>query len=333
MKNVLIIATGGTVASTDSGEGLKPGVSGENILSMVPGVTDLCNINVIQPMNIDSSNMSGKDWLIIAETILTHYDDYDGFVVLHGTDTMAYTAAALSYLIQNSTKPIVLTGSQRPIEHPFTDAKLNIYQSILYAIDDKAFDVSVVFHGKAICGTRVKKQRTRSFDAFESMNYPVLANFLEERIVHSINTSTTNSNKLTTYDKLSSRVAIIKLIPGLSASIFETFKNTCDVLVLETFGVGGIPEYKNNSFEAAIDKWIDSGRTIILTTQVPEEGLDLSRYEVGNRYVNIDGILEAGDMTTEAIVAKIMYILGRTTSQKEIKELFYEVVNSDRGEF
>lgn len=123
----MVVATGGTIASVEDGPGLTPGLSGDELLAYVPEVASLCHIDVVQPMNIDSTNVRPRDWMRIRNVIVDAYDSYDGFVVLHGTDTMAYTAAALSYLIQDSPKSIVLTGSQQPMANPFTDAKLNRY--------------------------------------------------------------------------------------------------------------------------------------------------------------------------------------------------------------
>ena len=134
MKRILLIATGGTIASLPEENGLVPAVTGEELASRVPQLADLCDLDVVQPMNIDSTNMHPSGWLAIARCITGAFDSYDGFVVLHGTDTMAYTAAALSYLVQGSRKPIVLTGSQQPMANPFTDAKLNLYQAVLYAM-------------------------------------------------------------------------------------------------------------------------------------------------------------------------------------------------------
>ena len=160
MKKILLVATGGTIASVEDGRGLAPALGGEELARYVPEIADVCDFDVVQPMNIDSTNMRPADWMRIRDEIVDAYDAYDGFVVLHGTDTMAYTAAALSYLVQGSPKPIVLTGSQQPMASPFTDAKLNLYQSLLFAADDRSCDVSVVFGGAVIAGTRARKQRT-----------------------------------------------------------------------------------------------------------------------------------------------------------------------------
>lgn len=327
MKKILMIATGGTIASKESGHGLTPAMTGEELADSVPGIKDKCDLTVLQLMNIDSTNMRPRLWMIMRDTIIKYYDEYDGFVILHGTDTMAYTAAALSYLIQNSVKPIVLTGSQKPMGNPYTDAKINIYQSILYALDDRSFNVSIVFNGKAIAGTRARKQRTRSFDAFESMNFPYLALIHDDRILRYH--ATPAPQEFRTFTQLNDRVFVLKLTPEVKADIFALLAGHYDVIILETFGIGGIPEY-DDSFEKAIFGWVDSGKSLAVTTQVPEEGCDLEVYKVGKKYSEHPGILQAADMTTEAIVAKMMWILGQTTDQAEIRQLFYQTINYDR---
>lgn len=329
MKKILMIATGGTIASKETENGLTPAMTGEELTASVPGIKDKCEITVMQLMNIDSTNMRPRLWQLMSDTIIEHYNDYDGFVILHGTDTMAYTAAALSYLIQDSPKPIVLTGSQKPMGNPYTDAKINLYQSILYALDDHSCDVTVVFNGKAIAGTRARKQRTRSFAAFESMNFPVLALIHDDKILRYFRDREPSMDDLKTYHNLNDRVFVLKLTPEVKADIFHLLSSHYDAIILETFGIGGIPEY-DDSFEKAIFDWVNSGKTLAVTTQVPEEGCDMEVYKVGKKYSEHPGILQAGDMTTESIVAKLMWILGQTNDQKEIRKMFYQTINHDR---
>ena len=329
MKKILMIATGGTIASKETENGLTPAMTGEELAASVPGIKDKCEITVMQLMNIDSTNMRPRLWQLMSDTIIEHYNDYDGFVILHGTDTMAYTAAALSYLIQDSPKPIVLTGSQKPMGNPYTDAKINLYQSILYALDDHSCDVTVVFNGKAIAGTRARKQRTRSFAAFESMNFPVLALIHDDKILRYFRDREPSMDDLKTYHNLNDRVFVLKLTPEVKADIFHLLSSHYDAIILETFGIGGIPEY-DDSFEKAIFDWVNSGKTLAVTTQVPEEGCDMEVYKVGKKYSEHPGILQAGDMTTESIVAKLMWILGETNDQKEIRKMFYQTINHDR---
>ena len=320
MKKILMIATGGTIASKEGADGLTPAMTGEELASFVPGIEDKCELDILQLMNIDSTNMRPRQWVEIRDAIMERYGSYDGFVILHGTDTMAYTAAALSYLIQNTPKPVVITGSQKPMGNPYTDAKLNVYQSVLYALDDSSCNVSIVFNGKAVAGTRGRKQRTRSFDAFESMNFPLLAVIHDDRIVRQYSSPLPSEEELVTYTHLNDRVFVLKLTPEVKADIFELLNSRYDAIILETFGIGGIPEY-DDSFEKAIFGWVDSGKTLAVTTQVPEEGCDLDVYQVGKKYSEHPGILQAGDMTTEAIVAKMMWILGQTGDRDEIRAL------------
>lgn len=331
MKRILIIATGGTIASTEDGAGLAPTLTGKELAARVPLIDTLCDLDFVQPMNIDSTNMRPRDWLSIARVIRDGYDRYDGFVILHGTDTMAYTAAALSYLIQDSDRPIVLTGSQQPMANPFTDAKLNLYHSVLYACDPASRDVSVVFGGKVICGTRARKQRTMSFNAFSSMNFPSLAYVRGGSIVRParMGPARRDHGGPRFYDALNERVIVLKLTPELKPTIFGLLKPDYDAVILETFGIGGIPAY-DGSYQDAIFDWVDSGRALVVTTQVPEEGLDLGVYEVGHAYAEKDGILKGDDMTTEALVAKTMWALGQTREPAELSRLFYQEVNHDR---
>ncbi|MBM6815196.1 asparaginase [Olsenella uli] len=331
MKRILIIATGGTIASTEDGAGLAPTLTGKELAARVPLIDTLCDLDFVQPMNIDSTNMRPRDWLSIARIIRDGYDRYDGFVILHGTDTMAYTAAALSYLIQDSDRPIVLTGSQQPMANPFTDAKLNLYHSVLYACDPASRDVSVVFGGKVICGTRARKQRTMSFNAFSSMNFPSLAYVRGGSIVRpaGMGPARRDHGGPRFYDALNERVIVLKLTPELKPTIFGLLKPDYDAVILETFGIGGIPAY-DGSYQDAIFDWVDSGRALVVTTQVPEEGLDLGVYEVGHAYAEKDGILKGDDMTTEALVAKTMWALGQTREPAELSRLFYQEVNHDR---
>ena len=302
MKRILLIATGGTIASTEDGNGLSPALTGEELAQSVPEISGLCELDVVQPMNIDSTNMRPSDWMRIRDVIVEGYADHDGFVVLHGTDTMSYTAAALSYLIQDSPKPIVLTGSQKPMGNPFTDAKLNLYQSLLYALDEHSHDVSIVFGGVAIAGTRARKQRTMSFNAFISVNYPPIAYIRNDRIVRNgLHGTHLGENPVRFYDSIDPRVFVLKLTPGVNPGILDALADSYDAVILETFGIGGIPEFgeSGESFQEAIFRWVDSGRTVVMTTQVPEEGLDLAfmrsavltpiiRHSARRRYDNRD---------------------------------------------
>ena len=337
MKKILLVATGGTIASAEEGSGLAPALTGEQLAAFVPGIDTMCDFDVVQPMNIDSTNMRPADWVRLADVIAKSYDAYDGFVILHGTDTMAYTAAALTYLVQG-IKPVALTGSQLPMGDPFTDGKLNVWQAFRFATDDRARGICVVFAGKVIAGTRARKQRTTSFDAFESVNFPLIARFRGDEVVmapgfdeaDAANDSGAEAalQPPRFFDALNDRVCVVKLTPGMNPAFIAALKDDFDAIILEAFGIGGVPEF--DEYGEALFDWVDSGRLLVITTQVPEEGLDLGVYEVGRAYAEHPGILKGGDMTPEALLAKTMWVLGRTGDPARAAELFYAPVNYDR---
>ena len=184
MKQILMIGTGGTIASGKTAEGLMPELTSEQLLAFVPAVSALCRVECLQLLSLDSTNLGPAHWLQIAGAIRARYDRYDGFVISHGTDTMAYTAAALSYLIQGAAKPIILTGAQKPISFDSTDSKVNLTDAFLCACSDTLHGVMIVFNGKVIQGTRACKTRSKSYEAFSSINYPYLAVLQDLSLIH-----------------------------------------------------------------------------------------------------------------------------------------------------
>lgn len=328
VKNILLIATGGTIASKESEMGLMPQVSPSELLEAVPEIAKLCNVSTVQLFNLDSTNIRYVHWLDIVKCIEKNYDKYDGFVISHGTDTMAYTSAALSYLIQNSKKPIVLTGAQKSIALRETDARINLLDAFVYATDDKASGVKVVFNGKVILGTRARKHKTKSFDAFSSIDYPEVAVINDQKILYFLD-ETVDEERPTFFHKINPKIFVLKLIPGLDHEIFSYLKQYYDAVIIESFGVGGIPCYVDEAFIDAIANWLKIGKTIIMTTQVPHEGSDIGLYQVGKQIKSKYEVLEAHRMTLEAIVTKTMWILGQTNDKNKIKELFYKPIQRD----
>ncbi len=329
MKKILLIATGGTIASRHTEKGLSPQISGKELLGYIPEAKDFSRIDVIQPFSLDSTNVHYRQWLILAGLIREHYESYDGFVICHGTDTMAYTAAALSYLVQHSNKPIVITGAQRPIDLPDTDARTNLMDSVRFAADDRSHDVCIVFGGMVIAGTRAKKERTKSYDAFSSINYPPIAVIQDRRIIFYIDDKGQNKAPIRFYDRINSKVFLYRMIPGSDGNILDILMDRYDALIIESFGVGGIPDYGDDSFREAIRKWTTAGKEVVMATQVPNEGSDMSVYEVGHAVKNAYNIPESYDMTLEAVIAKTMWILGETQDRAEFRKLFYTSVNHD----
>ena len=329
MKKILMLGTGGTIACKRGDSGLKPLLTSNELLSYVPDAKEFCQADSLQILNIDSTNMQPKHWLIISKAIESHYEDYDGFVICHGTDTMAYTAAALSYMIQNSQKPIVITGAQKPIDMENTDARTNLFDSLRFASDDRAHGVTIVFDGKAIAGTRGKKVRTKSYNAFSSINFPYIATIQDGHVIFYLDDKKTYSGKLHFFHDLNPNVALMKLIPSMGAHVRDYMAEHYDAVIIESFGVGGLPSYDSGDFYNAIEKWISLGKTVVMTTQVTNEGSNMSVYEVGHSIKKEFGLLEAYDMTLEATVTKLMWILGQTEDQKKIREMFYQTVNRD----
>ena len=326
-KKILLIATGGTIASKSGDMGLKPHMDSAYMLDHVPEIREFCSVDGLQPFNIDSTNITPKHWVELATLIRENYEDYDGFVICHGTDTMAYTAAALSYMVQHSPKPIVLTGSQKPIHREDTDARINLRDSFLYAASDAAADVVIVFQGKVIAGTRAKKIRTKSYNAFDSMDFPVLANIRDGKIIQYIRTPKEVEPEF--YLNLDERVGVLTLTPGMKGEILDMYFRCYTAVVLSGYGTGGIPEGEYYGFYDVIQSWEGKGKTLAVTTQVQHEGSDMDIYQVGRGWKNRFDLLEGYNLTYEAITTKLMWILGQTSEDSEIRKLFYKNINYD----
>lgn len=329
MKKILLIATGGTIASKFSPEGLKPGITSEELLAYVPEIREFCTVDTVQPFELDSTNVCQEHWLILEQVIEDAYDRYHGFVICHGTDTMAYTAAALSYLIQNNRKPIVVTGAQKPIDLEITDARANLRDSLRFASDDRAYGVNIVFDGKVIAGTRAKKERSKSYNAFSSINYPDIAVIQEHRIIFYIEDHFRLTEPVRFYHGMNQRVLLLKMIPGMDGRVLNMLADEYDAVIIESFGVGGLPTYGQHDFMKAIDNWCSRGKKIIMATQVTHEGSDMAVYQVGKTIKERFPIIEAFDMTLEATVTKVMWLLEQDLSGEEFKKEFYRTINHD----
>ena len=326
MKKILMIGTGGTIASEMTPEGLTPELNTRQLLDFIPDIGKLCRVDCIQLYNLDSTNICPENWLGVVDTLRKNYEAYDGFVSSHGTDTMAYTAAALSYLIQGSPKPIILTGAQKPIWFDGTDARRNRADAFLYACRGCG-GVQIVFNGKVILGTRARKTFSKSFQAFSSVNYPDLAVLQDERLLQYIRTE--SLPRPIFYDTLCQNVGLLKLIPGTKRELVEFMVERYDGIVIESFGVGGLPDYPGQEFYPVVRQAVERGRIVVMTTQVPNEGSDLSVYHVGGHLKSTLRLLEAFDMTTEAAVCKLMWILGQTKEFERVRELFNRPVAWD----
>lgn len=327
MKKILMLGTGGTIASELTPDGLSPELTPEQLLRYVPGISEIAEVDCLELFNIDSTNMTPAHWVAVARALREHYDRYDGFVISHGTDTMAYTAAALSYLVQGAAKPIVLTGAQKPINYDSTDSKLNLMDAFVCACSESVHGVCIVFSGRVIVGTRARKTCSKSFAAFSSINYPDLGILHDHRLMTYIEPAVLPRPLF--YDTLDENVGLIKMIPGTDNELLEYLLTRKDALLFECFGVGGLPSYSDDRLFDTVRRACEAGKFIVVTTQVQNEGSDLSIYQVGHRLKGYRRVLEAYDMTSEAALAKIMWILGRTRDAEEVARLFYTPVAND----
>lgn len=329
MKKILLISTGGTIASARTDEGLRPTLSAEELLSYVPEVRSFCEVEILEVSSIDSTNMSPEIWSRIVRALKEQYDRYDGFVITHGTDTMAYTAAALSYMVRNSRKPIVLTGSQKPIEREESDARRNLRDSIRYACDDYSQNVVLVFDGNVIAGTRAKKMMARNFNAFHSINFPVLARIQDEHIIRYIPYEPVREPVQFT-EEISDSICVMKLIPGTRPEMLSYLFDNYDCIVIESFGVGGLPERLEEQFYSEMKKWAAKGKFTVMATQVVNEGSSMEIYQVGQRVKHDFKLIEAYDMTLEATLTKLMWLMKKYPGDYDrIRRAFYTPVNHD----
>ena len=327
MKKILLIATGGTIASKKSDSGLKPQISSQELISYIPSILEICEVDTYQLLSLDSSNMEPKHWSMIVECVQENYEKYDGFVIAHGTDTMAYTAAGLSYMIQNSKKPIVITGSQKPIDLDITDAKTNLLDSFIYAADEKSQGVVIVFDGKVIAGTRAKKIRSKSYNTFDSIDFPALAMIQDGQIMRYIPMEPYVED-VKFYTQINEKIFLLKLIPGITPEILKYVFEHYDAVIVESFGVGGIPKSISEDFYGLCRQYPD--RTIVMATQVAHEGSDMTVYEVGHEMKARCNFLESYDMTLESVIAKTMWMLAnQEVSKVNQEDIFYKNINYD----
>ena len=329
MKKILLIATGGTIASKYTAEGLAPQISAEELLEYIPEAKEFCTIDTVQPFALDSTNVCADHWLKLARLIESKYEFYDGFVLCHGTDTMAYTAAALSYLIQNNRRPIVITGAQKPIDLAITDARSNLLDSLRFASHDRAHGISIVVGGKVIAGTRAKKEFSKSYNAFSSINYPDIASIHDNKIIFYIDDKDQSTRPLVFFHEMNQKIFLLKLIPGIDGKVLDALFPSYDGLIIESFGVGGLPHYENDDFLEEIGHWIEADKPVCMATQVTHEGSDMEVYQVGKIIKERFPVLESYDMTLEASVTKMMWALGQTRNMEKFKDLFYTTINHD----
>lgn len=319
MKKILLLSTGGTIASVASDSGLVPRESGEGLIQMLGQLP--YEIEVRDILQLDSSNIQPEEWEFIAKKIYEYRNDYDGIVVSHGTDTMAYTASMLSFMLQGINLPVVLTGSQVPINVILSDAPDNLRLAFAAAATCRP-GIYLAFSEKVMLGCRSVKVRTTNFNAFESVNVPPVATVTSDGLV--FNPQQVNfphADHCTLNTKIDHHVSLVKLFPGFDPQLlFAMVENGCKGIVIEGYGLGGMNFIRRNMV-GAIGELIKNGIPVIATSQCLYERSDLTKYEVG-REALLKGAISAHDMTSESTITKLMWALGQEMDVHQVAKFF-----------
>lgn len=326
MKKILLITTGGTIASVPENGGLTPKSAGACLLDLVPELNGLCEIHVKELFCLDSSNIQPEHWITMAESVFRALSVFDGIVITHGTDTMAYSAGALSFMLQNLKKPVILTGSQLPMETPDTDGKQNLRDAFLAACDSRLAGVYIVFDRLIIHGCHAVKTSSRDFRAFESLGRAPEGRIRDGRVVldrsPAVPPAVSSAGAFTLNACLDPNVFLLKLCPGISPALLESLPSLgAKAVLIEAFGLGGIPGL-DRSLLPAVRNLTARNIPVLITTQCLKGGADMSVYEVGIRAMEA-GARCAGSITTEAAVTKLMWILGQTGEPDKIYSIFF----------
>ncbi len=315
MKKILVLTTGGTLASAPGPRGLAPALDGAALLSFIPEAAAVAELSCRELFSSDSSDLQPRAWQTMARATWDALKEYDGIVITHGTDTLAYTAAALSFMLIAIKKPVVLTGSQMPIAAPGSDGPGNLLAAVQVAASPLA-GVYVVFDGKIIPGHCAKKIYSKNLAAFAAVDQP-LADRIEKGRVSLASLPSLSSAPPRLETALNERVLLLKLYPGFDPALLGMASNLgYRAVVLEAYGLGGLP-CRGRSLLPALRKLQEAGIPVIITTQCLYDGCDLSCYEVGQMARSV-GAISGGKLTSEALIAKLMCLLGRGLGREEL---------------
>ena len=317
-KKILLLTTGGTIASMPGGEGLEPQRS-EVMERELDQLRTYYDITVRDVMCLDSSNITPGEWRVIATEIYQHRTGYDGIVVSHGTDTMAYTTSAITFMLPNIDLPVVFTGSQLPLADMLSDGPDNLRTAFAMAATGHP-GVFLAFDRQVMLGCRAVKVRASGFSAFASINARYAGTVSNLGLVVDESVLPKPHGKPRLCPALSKDVFLLKLTPGINPAIFDMLAAMgYKGIVIEAFGLGGFNVL--NRGLRGIRRAIEDGVSVVVTTQCLYDSSDLGVYQVGNKLLEL-GVIQARDMTSEAAMTKLMWALGQNMDQKEITELF-----------
>lgn len=325
MRNRVYVAyTGGTIgmAPTAGGYAPEPGLL-QRLTQRFPEFQSRQAPDfVIREYNAlkDSANISPDDWNIIAEDIAENYDDFDGFVILHGTDTMAYTASALSFILEGLIKPVVLTGSQIPLCEARNDARNNLMTSLIIAGSRQVPEVCLYFNGVLLRGNRSVKVHADGFDAFASPNYPALGDIGIDIEIHQHRIRQPTGEAFRLRRSSTDSVAAVRIFPGITGDVIRNLSQPpLRGLVLECYGVGNAP-CRGTGFLDAVRDASDRGVVIVDVTQCIRGSVNLAGYQAGSALAAA-GVISGHDMTVEAALGKLLYLFGRDLRSKDVKRM------------